>query len=132
MSSFYTDVGATCACSRDNWPRLGLSVALKDIGKNVEFEGVDFCCSEVDARLEGMFPWTSGEAPSPLIAMVADETTRQTRMDAQTGPFQLSTAPVRTVDVLSPMVVADCEFVGRLSVKREIASLYKRRQREES
>lgn len=83
----------------------------------------DFVFFDVDLGFDEQFPWTPGEAPMPLVALIGSEAPGRIEWAlSQKADAQLL-KPVGTAGVYSALLIARQSFVARRRLADEIAAL---------
>lgn len=106
--------------------RLGVTATRSETQAQVSYERVDVCFFDADVGFDGAFPWSTGNAPIPLIALVGYETRGRLEWMMTQRPGAFLVKPCIASGVLSALVMAFDQFDERRRMEREIAALDKR------
>lgn len=99
----------------ESWPELG-----------PEALGADFVFFDVDMGYDAQFPWTSGAAPMPLIALIGSEAPGRIEWAIAQGSDAQMLKPVGDSGVYSALLIARQSYEARKSLWTEISSLRSR------
>lgn len=94
------------------WPELG-----------PEALGADFVFFDVDMGYDAQFPWESGIAPMPLIALIGSEAPGRIEWAIGQGSDAQLLKPVGDSGVYSALLIARQTFEARQSLRAEVSDL---------
>ena len=102
---------------------FGLSVSnyWPDLGP--ETLGADFVFFDVDMGYDAQFPWSPGEAPMPLIALIGSEAPGRVGWAMAQGSNAQMLKPVGDSGVYSALLIARQSYEARQSLRAEISDL---------
>lgn len=98
-----------------HWPELG-----------PETLGVDFVFFDVDMGYDAQFPWTQGDAPMPLIALIGSEAPGRIEWAMAQGSDAQMLKPVGDSGVYSALLIAHQSYEARQRLRAEVANLQTR------
>ena len=86
----------------------------------------DFVFFDVDLGFDEQFPWKSGEAPMPLVALIGSEAPGRIEWALSQKADAQILKPVGAAGVYSALLIARQSFVARRRLADEIAALESR------
>lgn len=88
--------------------------------------GADFVFFDVDLGFDEQFPWTPGEAPMPIIALIGSEAPGRIEWALSHNADAQLLKPVGNSGVYSALLIARQSFAARRQLADEIAALQAR------
>lgn len=85
--------------------------------------GADFVIFDMDRGHDEQFPWSPGEAPMPLIALIGSEAPGRVEWALRMGADAQLLKPVGDSGVYSALLIARAAFEARRALAGEIAAL---------
>jgi len=86
----------------------------------------DLVLVDADQGWSGLLPWPAGEAPVPLVALLASEAPGRIAWAIEQGAGAIIAKPVSAAAVYPALVLAVHAFTERRSAKEKIAILHER------
>ena len=86
----------------------------------------DFVFFDADMGFDEQFPWTQGEAPMPLIALIGSEAPGRVEWALSTGANAQILKPVGGSGVYSALLIARHAFEARQALAANVADLRRR------
>lgn len=105
---------------------IGLEVEAVWSELGPEALGADFLFFDADMGHAGQFPWTEGEAPMPMIALVGSEAPGRIEWTLKTGAHAHLLKPVGDNGAYSALLIARAAFDAERALAAEIADLRRR------
>lgn len=97
------------------WPDLGAEVLA-----------ADFVFFDADMGHDGMFPWTPGHPPIPMIALIGSEAPGRVEWSLKAGAHAQLLKPVGDNGAYSALLIARDTFDAQKALSAEIADLRRR------
>lgn len=98
-----------------SWPELGADAI-----------GADYVFFDADMGHDGMFPWPSGEAPMPMIALIGSEAPGRIEWSLRAGSHAQLLKPVGDNGAYSALLIARDAFDAQRALSAEIEDLKRR------
>lgn len=98
-----------------HWPDLPASV-----------RGADYLFLDADLGYDDQFPWPTGEAPMPTIALIGSEAPGRIEWLMNIGADAQILKPIGHAGVFSALLIARATFDARVSLSGEIETLRRR------
>lgn len=86
----------------------------------------DFVFFDADMGFDEQFPWTQGEAPMPLIALIGSEAPGRVEWALSTGANAQILKPIGDSGVYSALLIASHAFEARQALAANVADLRRR------
>ncbi|MFK5979575.1 MAG: ANTAR domain-containing protein [Rhizobiaceae bacterium] len=99
----------------NHWPELA-----------PETLGADFVFFDVDMGYDAQFPWSQGEAPMPLIALIGSEAPGRIEWAMAQGSDAQMLKPVGDSGVYSALLIARQTYEARQRLRAEVSDLQTR------
>lgn len=107
---------------------LGLKVEVRWPADGVSADGYDVIFFDADQGYDGLFDWSPGEPPIPLIAMMGSEAPGRIEWTLSRAPSAYLVKPIGSTGVFSALAIAYHTFETRKELKDEITELAHRAQ----
>lgn len=106
--------------------RLGLIVEERCPMGRHEWPQVDICFFDADRCRNHTFPWTKGEPPVPLIAIMGSETPERIQWSLSHGTSAFLVKPIRSTGTYLALVTAIQSFAQRKALLADMRELQER------
>jgi two-component system, response regulator / RNA-binding antiterminator len=101
--------------------RIGVSVSMA--WPDLSSTEADVVFFDADLGYDGQFPWTPGEAPMPLIALLGSETPGRVEWAISQGADSHLLKPIGSAGIYSALVIASHNFALRQQLFAEVDEL---------
>ena len=105
---------------------IGLEVEQVWADLGPEALAADFIFFDADMGHCGQFPWPSGEAPMPLVALIGSEAPGRIEWSLKTGAHAHLLKPVGDNGAYSALLIARAAFDAERALSAEVADLRRR------
>jgi two-component system, response regulator / RNA-binding antiterminator len=102
---------------------VGLRVTTSWPTLEAEALAADFVFFDADMGFDDQFPWQSGQAPMPLIALIGSEAPGRIEWALSTGATAQILKPVGDSGVYSALLIARNAFEARRALSAEVGDL---------